>query len=762
MTPWPPGRIPIWTAPLDGEALDSWLAAYAHRLDAAEVDLLDHLGLQNTRFDLMVRTLTPGEQQVLSKRTGVSETALTSMTLEPWNGRLVRIAPDRKFSRGKAGMQQVNAMSSFCPQCLLETDGRWQLSWRLPWAFACTRHHLLLLDRCPRCARAPFINKRRVRGGPGICIRGTGDMRCAFPLGGSPSRSLPADGLALTAQRVIDRTVLGKSCKEPDVQVWSQEVNILAQRVVRALENDSLDLPPLVQEALAECDETLPTHASKGRVFPPRHSMAAGITIAVAALEDSGHDTIFPWLIQADTETSETSTTYAVTWVHKLCKGAGPRLASRAMASLSEQVSWATQIRYGATTPEPAWPALTEGALERRAGAVPSMLWPGWTMRHLPRAPTGHLLASFRRTTAALLLIPGSETTYQQAARILHNDLALSNWRTTTPLIEKDEERWLATELFTLAVQLDAHGSPIDYRRRRLLFSNGDVQVDPAPLKEYCRQVGRIYRESLLDQVKWLVRCLLLGAEPGCSSRSPIVHWRTSHLIDEHLRSFIHQQTEKNLQAQNIVEPLQWEPPTSWSAGPSPSHTLPKVPGSDKVGETLALRLPLEEACRRLGIRDDQLRLYVERTAPSGLPVPPETSPFRTITWNNPTPPAPSQPDRNETLFRSRQELYRLYVTEQRSGREVARMVGCSSSTLYLRLKELDIPRRQTKRTRREPWHAPTREDLHRLYVVEHRSTPEIARLVGCSASTVGNHLEKVGIPRRRRKGPLRGATGHW
>ncbi|WP_374227332.1 TniQ family protein [Streptomyces sp. AC512_CC834] len=45
------------------------------------------------------------------------------------------------------------AGSRFCPACLEETGGRWQVTWRLGWSFACIRHHVLLADRCPACLR---------------------------------------------------------------------------------------------------------------------------------------------------------------------------------------------------------------------------------------------------------------------------------------------------------------------------------------------------------------------------------------------------------------------------------------------------------------------------------------------------------------------------------------------------------------------------------------------------------------------------------
>ena len=60
--------------------------------------------------------------------------------------------------------------SRYCPSCLAERDGRWLLSWRLGWTFACTTHGVLLCDTCPACGQAP--RGRAGRAGlnpPGTC-----------------------------------------------------------------------------------------------------------------------------------------------------------------------------------------------------------------------------------------------------------------------------------------------------------------------------------------------------------------------------------------------------------------------------------------------------------------------------------------------------------------------------------------------------------------------------------------------------------------
>ncbi len=106
------------------------------------------------------------------------------MTLRPYDGHAVVIVPGqrrvhRQLVWGRAG-------SRFCPACQAGSGGRWQLAWRLGWSFACTRHHVLLADRCPACLRTPRLRAHPRRDVPrlGLCSsaaeiifdRGLGDL----------------------------------------------------------------------------------------------------------------------------------------------------------------------------------------------------------------------------------------------------------------------------------------------------------------------------------------------------------------------------------------------------------------------------------------------------------------------------------------------------------------------------------------------------------------------------------------------------------
>src|SRR5438309_479081 len=63
-----------------------------------------------------------------------------------------RARPPRRRAPARVARQTG---SRFCPACLRDTDGRWLLRWRLPWAFACPVHAHLLVDVCPGCGKPP-------------------------------------------------------------------------------------------------------------------------------------------------------------------------------------------------------------------------------------------------------------------------------------------------------------------------------------------------------------------------------------------------------------------------------------------------------------------------------------------------------------------------------------------------------------------------------------------------------------------------------
>lgn len=217
MTGFTPQRLPISHPPAAGEALDSWLQSYAIRLRTSSRDLLNHLGLTDSTLAAMVNTLTPAERDALTAATGLTPAALTGLTLHRFDGIAVTIDPSsRALVHPPAWRRQTG--SRFCPACLADDGGRWQLRWRLPWTFACHRHACLLVDYCPACQHRPVGHRRYNHQQPLSTSQcpvllgrpGTGSRHarvCGHHLTETTRQPLPPAGAILAAQQQIDQLI---------------------------------------------------------------------------------------------------------------------------------------------------------------------------------------------------------------------------------------------------------------------------------------------------------------------------------------------------------------------------------------------------------------------------------------------------------------------------------------------------------------------------------------------------------------------------
>ncbi|HET9973076.1 MAG TPA: TniQ family protein [Streptosporangiaceae bacterium] len=217
--------IPIRLPPLPGEALDSWLEAYAHLLHVTVRDIFTFAGLdwgrvngeQRTSKPLLCRLDEP-DLAALSAVTGVPAATLAGMTLARYEGTgLAEVTSEPGRPRTPRWWRQLTG-SRYCPRCLAANGGRWMLAWRIPRAFACTRCQVLLTDTCPHCGRRhqrtctgqprqpgrcdltglPLPPPRRPRGGL---------VSCTSDPAATPALALPPGGLALAAQQHIDAVI---------------------------------------------------------------------------------------------------------------------------------------------------------------------------------------------------------------------------------------------------------------------------------------------------------------------------------------------------------------------------------------------------------------------------------------------------------------------------------------------------------------------------------------------------------------------------
>jgi hypothetical protein len=217
--------IPIRLAPLPGEALDSWLGAYADLLHVTVRDIFRSAGIDCGRAGRgqlsgkpWLHRLGEADLAELSAATGVPAQALAGMTLARYHGTgLAEVAAQPGLPSVPRWWRHL-AGSRYCPRCLAANGGRWMLAWRIPWAFACTGCQALLADACPDCGRRHRSARPGRPRGPGRCDltglplplwpppRG-GTFSCTSDPAATPAVALPAGGHVLAAQQHIDAVI---------------------------------------------------------------------------------------------------------------------------------------------------------------------------------------------------------------------------------------------------------------------------------------------------------------------------------------------------------------------------------------------------------------------------------------------------------------------------------------------------------------------------------------------------------------------------
>ena len=215
----PVRTLPIRVVPGVGEGLDSYLERLAHRSGAAWADILDAVGLDTggggggtAVVYRWLCDLSATQQQSLSGACGIDPTALRRLTMAALIPSAEATPPE---TMPTARPYLSPSRSRFCPHCLQRTGGRWQLWWRLRWAFACPRHRCLLADACPECGR--WQKTSPLPGGlipvPGCCARtadtchGPDLRRCGATLSTGTTLNLTPQHPVLAVQSALLATL---------------------------------------------------------------------------------------------------------------------------------------------------------------------------------------------------------------------------------------------------------------------------------------------------------------------------------------------------------------------------------------------------------------------------------------------------------------------------------------------------------------------------------------------------------------------------
>ncbi|MEY9878439.1 transposase [Streptacidiphilus sp. MAP12-33] len=762
MMNWSGGELPIFLAPQPGEALDSWLEAYARRLRTTTHSLTSFVGLLGSRPGAMTHRLTDHERLALQRATGLPDSALVSMTLEPFNGLTVAFDKNRPGAlRRPPHWRAFGAFPRFCPNCLRESQGRWPLVWRQPWVFACPRHHCMLLEQCPACERPVRASGTRTGGPsrPASCTRGThrqhGERRsrvtCGYPLDQANATPLPADGVIIAAQHHVDHVLEQISTDPGAASQHLADLYALGSRGLAAFDIDPAGAPEPALRILAEVGGALPAQTNSLDATDVR-SIAIGTAIAIQALPDPEprEQELLDWAVACNHRRSaEDGQNEALRNINQIAAGwskSSPHLAGTALRSLDASISFIARLRYGTSAPTPYWRRLSKDEVEQRASSVPAQLWPSWALRLLPSGPGAGLNAELlRAATCPLLLIPGTAVDYKSAIRMLTDPGLGRRSPKQLKLPANIDPGQISAILTQLAWALDQFGSPIDYARRRRIFQPGSIHIDKAAFIGFCTDHGlrspSPRRESLLT---WIVWSLLLGSDaPTPEHRSPRHH---SRHLSPFLKEFASQQAEAHLRDAGIDEPVRWEPPAHWVTGITWPGVDPASIPTDHVNK-LATQAPRErELAVQLGLTRDQLDLYCEihdidfpKRAPMPLPRPPrEPRSDRGI----------RRPQIHRTGDLSRDRLRQLYLDGGETLDQIAARANCSKSTVRRALQDFEIP----MRTRRRPGtleRTISRAWLEDEYTRKGRSTPDIAREMGLTKNNIMRLLRRWDIPRR-------------
>ncbi|MBZ4518362.1 TniQ family protein, partial [Mycobacterium avium subsp. hominissuis] len=583
----PPRTLPIRVAPVPGEALESWLGAIARRLEtpwghllaALEPTPADPPGLVRENLTACLHTR---EAAAIAHATGIWQAAVEASTLGHYDGHLITV--DRSTGRVRSTWKSVR--SRFCPQCLRVSNGRWQLSWRLPWIFTCQVHSCLLVDVCPECAMFQRVMPWWLRAHeiPDLCrcsrnIELDGEKRrCLGDLAYAAMPYLARQHPIMLAQcrlsGLLSRSVIDCGIYQAmptSTLDFLRDVRLLSARMLSMAKLDyiaeSLEMrgDSHIREHSAAYGSNLDRWSTPGAFAASAPALVTGLGIMLAldvigreSVEDAA-SRLRPLIERAKATGRELTPT--------LLRCGGPTATMDAVHIRAFEPSFGVldRMRYGTASCLPRYPrTLTPDSLR----SIPTLFWREWSFRLTVGRGT---LSVIRPVLSIMLVCHGHQTTVPSAARRL--SLSMTDRRFAYMVAELRPHRlWpniLAT-MMRLADYLRENPSPIDYQRRRLL----DYR-DLLPAQQWNaiydnayhgpgwrNRVGDIARSWLFERISMLPR----SAAPFKTTtqyrdavRAEMIAMFTPALIDALNSAGLQYLSHNNV----IGEPLTWAPPFS-------------------------------------------------------------------------------------------------------------------------------------------------------------------------------------------------------
>ena len=605
-----PRDLPLRVRLVAGEALDSWLLRLAHRNGVPLLRLAHLLGLSDRLKVWRNYALTKGVPAEGLRRIE-AQTGLPA-------GRLDGAVLDRFDSLGWTPIPG----SRYCPRCLDENGGWWPLRWQLPHTFACLTHHCLLVTVCPACLRTPHS---RVSDRSGLA----GSTRCALSATrhGRPCDAdllttdwpvpLPDDDPRLAAQAWIEQRL---DSMDPAAVTALRDLDAITAWLPRRVTLNELEqLGPATLAAVS-------SHRERNNALR-RHNPAAGLVAAAMACRaiaiitfdpSSGHRaTLAPLtrdVVQSNHQIGQAPAKGGLSILSmKRLTTLSPPLQRTVLQGIDQDLGVSERLRYRTRTPFPCPPDQNPDTVAGRARHLPQRLWPDWLVRFHPSRGTN--ADEVAVTITAALLIPGNPTRNSHAVSELTTWRPhMSNFLSTLAREHAD----VLTAICNIAEHLDTHHVPIDYRRRRTVFTTVDLSAGAweALCSTHQYPPGRGLR--LLHARRHLFT-LLTGADLG-DTRHHLALTRSDERagyqafelqMPAALRAALHDHAATLLAAGGIDEPVTWSPPAGCAAGLELPGREPDDVDTPSLRTLISHRTSPSAAADLLGVSTEHVRYTI-------------------------------------------------------------------------------------------------------------------------------------------------------
>ncbi|MFC9839935.1 TniQ family protein [Rhodococcus sp. NPDC127530] len=756
--------LPIRVAPLPGEAIDSWLEAIAHRTGTAFVDLDKALRPDDStaadrvrRPNLWPMHLRPNDVDTIAAAADLPVAVVEAMTLARYDG--IALSLNGRKGRAAAGLPWGRGRRSrYCPDCLAESGGRWQLQWRLGCVFACTEHHRLLADTCPRCESFQRCSRplREVVPSPGRCVHRSADTarprgltRCGAALTSAPMMRLRPDHPAILAQqRVLDvltagRGTFGVYADRPiGARVVLADLHAIASRVLvyGGIEEIAARVPADLADALARIrsapvSEAPALRGSQLSGAGGAIATAVAVTTAMTVLDRpdiAGAGEALRWLVHGGRRLGRP---VAAGTMCDWGSATSTTLAAIQLAALRPLfVRAVDQLRYRSAAALPSYPSTSAVAVGAAARRIPALLWPEWSLRFTV-APCSS--AQVRPALSAALVLVGTAVGLGEAADRLGSAVRAGGVTRTLACL-RNSPRWddSLTALTRLADHLAAEPPPIDYDRRRHL--NYCALLPDDLWHQICRRTGT---PPGAGQKADFARCLLFERLSGLpASQSPFLaddydvrakRAEFPRALTPVLAALLAAAARQFLDDHGLgEEPLSWHPPPHLLDGLD-------LPGPDPGAVDLAAlhdltrheHTALSEIARQLGTTIDVVRYLLE---------------------NHPAPASSTAAQRfgrRAALAAaedavSRAQFVDLYCVQRRTLAEIAAMIGISRKSAGRLARHHGITPQSCRPPVDPAW-------FHDQYVTQRRTLRELGHEAGRDVPQMSRIAKQYGIPIR-------------